>query len=221
MDFIFMFTREDLTVEDCLDVFDIIIQTGVKHLGFKDIGVPRETLVELNNRIKASGGISYMEVVSTTGEACLKSARAAVEIGVDRLLGGTQAEAMLEVLQGSGIAYFPFPGRPIGHPTKLGGTPVQVAADCRRFEALGCAGVDLLAYRATEAEPLELVRTARQALRGELIVAGSVGNPARVHELAEAGVDAFTVGSAAFDGSFSPRKGSLRSQISDILAACT
>jgi uncharacterized protein related to proFAR isomerase len=221
MDFIFMFTREDRTVEDCLDVFDIIIQTGVKHLGFKDIGVPRETLVDLADRIKASGGISYMEVVSTTGEACLNSARAAVEIGVDRLLGGTQAEAMLEVLQGSGIAYFPFPGRPTGHPTKLGGTPAQVAADCRRFEALGCAGVDLLAYRATEAEPLELVRAARHALRGELIVAGSVGNPARVHELAEAGVDAFTVGSAAFDGSFSPRKGSLRSQISDILAACT
>ncbi|HEX9790311.1 MAG TPA: HisA/HisF-related TIM barrel protein [Kiloniellales bacterium] len=221
MDFIFMFTREDQTVEDCLDVFDIIMQTGVKHLGFKDIGVPRETLVALNDRIKASGGVSYMEVVSTTSEACLNSARSAVEIGVDRLLGGTQAEAMLDVLQGSGIDYFPFPGRPAGHPTKLGGTPVQVAADCRRFEALGCAGVDLLAYRATEAEPLELVRAARQALKGELIIAGSVGSPARVQELAKAGVDAFTVGSAAFDGSFSPRKGSLRSQLTDILAACT
>jgi hypothetical protein len=221
MDFIFMFTREDQTVEDCLDVFDIIMQTGVKHLGFKDIGVPRETLVALNDRIKASGGVSYMEVVSTTSEACLNSARSAVEIGVDRLLGGTQAETMLDVLQGSGIDYFPFPGRPAGHPTKLGGTPVQVAADCRRFEALGCAGVDLLAYRATEAEPLELVRAARQALKGELIIAGSVGSPARVQELAKAGVDAFTVGSAAFDGSFSPRKGSLRSQLTDILAACT
>jgi len=220
MDFIFMFTRADQTVEDCLDIFDLIIETGVKHLGFKDIGVPREKLLALNERIKASGGISYMEVVSTTNDACLRSARAAIEIGVDRLLGGTDAEAMLEVLQGSGIAYFPFPGRPHGHPTQLGGTPAQVAADCRRFEALGCAGADLLAYRATEANPLELVHAARAALDGELIVAGSVDTPERVHELAEAGVDAFTVGSAAFDGSFSPRKGSLRSQLSDILAAC-
>jgi len=220
MDFIFMFTRADQTVEDCLDIFDLIIETGVKHLGFKDIGVPREKLLALNERIRASGGISYMEVVSTTNDACLRSARAAIEIGVDRLLGGTDAEAMLEVLQGSGIAYFPFPGRPHGHPTQLGGTPAQVAADCRRFEALGCAGADLLAYRATEANPLELVHAARAALDGELIVAGSVDTPERVHELAEAGVDAFTVGSAAFDGSFSPRKGSLRSQLSDILAAC-
>ena len=221
MDFIFMFTRDDQTVEDCLDVLDIIIETGVKHLGFKDIGVPRETLVALTERIGASGGVSYMEVVSTTTEACLNSARSAVEIGVDRLLGGTEAEAMLEVLQGSGIAYYPFPGRPEGHPTQLGGTPEQVAADCRRFEALGCAGADLLAYRATEAEPLALVRAARQTLKGELIVAGSVDTPARVKELAKAGADAFTIGSAAFDGSFSPRKGSLRSQLSDILTACT
>jgi hypothetical protein len=221
MEFIFMFTRDDQTVEDCLEIFDFIRDTGIKHLGFKDVGVARETLVTLNDRIKASGGVSYMEVVSTTSDACLNSARAAVDIGVDRLLGGTEAEAMLEVLPGSGITYFPFPGRPEGHPTQLGGTPEQVAADCRRFEALGCAGVDLLAYRATEADPLKLVRAARQALEGELIVAGSVGTRARVRELAEAGVDAFTVGSAAFDGSFSPRKGSLRSQLSDILAACT
>ncbi len=220
MEFIFMFTRDDQTVEDCLEVFDLARETGVKHLGFKDVGVARETLVALNDRIKASGGVSYMEVVSTTSEACLNSARSAVEIGVDRLLGGTEAEAMLEVLQGSGIAYFPFPGRPEGHPTQLGGTSEQVATDCRRFEALGCAGVDLLAYRATEADPLDLIRAARGALSGELIVAGSVGTPARVHDLAEAGVNAFTVGSAAFDGSFSPRKGSLRSQLSDILAAC-
>lgn len=220
MEFIFMFTRDDQTVEDCLEVFDFVRETGVKHLGFKDVGVARETLVALNDRIKASGGVSYMEVVSTTSEACLNSARTAVEIGVDRLLGGTEAEAMLEVLEGSGIAYFPFAGRPEGHPTQLGGTSQRVAADCRRFESAGCAGVDLLAYRATEAEPLDLVRAAREALSGELIIAGSVGTPGRVHALAEAGVDVFTVGSAAFDGSFSPRKGSLRSQLNDILAAC-
>jgi uncharacterized protein related to proFAR isomerase len=220
MEFIFMFTRDDQTVEDCLEVFDIVRDTKVRHLGFKDVGVTQDTLVTLNERIKASGGVSYMEVVSTTSEACLDSAQAAVDIGVDRLLGGTDAEAILEVLAGSGIAYFPFPGRPQGHPTRLGGTPEEISTDCRRFEAMGCAGVDLLAYRATEAEPIELVRAARQALDGELIVAGSVGDPARVRELAEAGVDAFTVGSAAFDGSFSPRKGSLRSQLNDILAAC-
>ncbi len=219
MEFIFMFTRDDQTVEDCLEILDFVRDSGIKHLGFKDVGVGRDTLLALNERIKARDGVSYMEVVSTTNEACLASARAAVEIGVDRLLGGTEAEAMLGVLECSGIAYFPFAGKPMGHPTQLGGTPEQVAADCRRFEKLGCAGVDLLAYRATGAAPLDLVRAARGALSGELIVAGSIDTPERVRALAAAGVDAFTIGTAAFDGSFSPRAGGLRVQIADILAA--
>jgi hypothetical protein len=118
------------------------------------------------------------------------------------------------------VAYYPFPGRPDGHPTRLGGVPETITADCRRFAALGCAGVDLLAYRATEADPLALVRAARAATPGEVIVAGSVNTPARIRALREAGADAFTIGSAAFDGSFSPRKGLLRSQLLDVLAAC-
>ena len=39
IDFIFMFTRADQTVEDCLDVFDVVVGAGVKHMGFKDVGV--------------------------------------------------------------------------------------------------------------------------------------------------------------------------------------
>jgi 2,4-dienoyl-CoA reductase-like NADH-dependent reductase (Old Yellow Enzyme family) len=219
IDFIFMFTRADETVEDCLEVFETVARAGVKHMGFKDVGASFETLVELNRRIKAAGAVSYLEVVSTTRESCLESARVARRLGVDRMMGGTDVRAILEVLDGSGIGYLPFPGRPLGHPTALAGRPGEVAADCRRFEALGCAGVDLLAYRATEADPLELVKAARRATKGTLVVAGSIGTPQRIRALAEAGADAFTVGTAAFDGSFSPRKGALGSQLAAILEA--
>lgn len=220
IDFIFMLTRQDQTVEDCLETFDLVKGLGIKHIGFKDVGVDRATLEELNRRIKASGATSYMEVVSTTFEDCLISARTACAIGVDRLLGGTEAERILEATAGTAIEYFPFPGRPEGHPTKLGGGPGEVAADCRRFAGLGCRGVDLLAYRATEADPLDLVRAARTAFDGTLIVAGSVDSPARIQALTESGADAFTIGSAVFDGSFSPTKGSTISQLKDVLAAC-
>ncbi|MEQ8354437.1 MAG: hypothetical protein RH942_02775 [Kiloniellaceae bacterium] len=219
IDFIFMFTRADQTVEDCLEVFETVARAGVKHMGFKDIGVELDVLVELNRRIKAVGAVSYLEVVSATHEACLASARAAREIGVDCVMGGTEAKEILEILDGSGINFLPFPGRPVGHPTTLGGRPGDVEDDCRRFESLGCAGVDLLAYRATDADPLDLVKAARRATRGTLVVAGSIDTPDRIRALAEAGANAFTVGSAAFDGSFSPRKGSLASQLGDILEA--
>lgn len=219
MDFVFMLTRDDQTVEDCLEVYDAIRPLGITHVGCKDVGVPPAVLDELFRRIRADGATSYLEVVSTTPEACLRSATVARDLGVDRLLGGTAAEEILAILKGTAVRYYPFPGKPVGHPTKLGGTPEQVAADCRRFEALGCAGVDLLAYRATEADPLALVRAAREALSGYLLVAGSVGDAARIRALAAAGADAFTIGSAAFDGSFAPRQGLLVSQLKAILAA--
>jgi len=219
MDFIFMLTRQDQTVSDCLTVLSEIQTVGLKHIGFKDIGADLETLRVLNRRIKESGAASYMEVVSTSADAALNSARIAAEIGVDRLLGGTQVQPILDILQGTGIGYYPFPGKPEGHPTQLGGSAADIAADCRTYLAMGCAGVDLLAYRATEAEPLDLVTAARGALgSGGLICAGAVDSPARIAALRDAGCDAFTIGSAAFDGSFSPRKGSLRSQLQDILA---
>ncbi len=215
-----MLTRQDQTVSDCLAVMAEIQPVALKHVGFKDIGADLETLRSLNRMIKESGATSYMEVVATTAEAALNSARIAVEIGVDRLLGGTQVEPTLRILQGTGIAYYPFPGRPEGHPTLLGGSPADIEADTKNFLALGCAGVDLLAYRATEADPLDLTAAGRRALGAKtgLICAGAVDSPARIAALRDAGCDAFTIGSAAFDGSFSPRKGSLRSQLEDILA---
>ena len=216
-----MLTRDDQTVEDALDVLDAIRPLGLRHIGFKDVGVPPDVLQELNQAIKAQGAISYLEVVSTTHEASLRSARIGLEIGVDRLLGGTDADAILAILNGSGIEYYPFPGFPRGHPTVLGGRPDDVEAHCRAFVAKGCAGVDLLAYRATDTEPLDLVRAARRALGDRtLIVAGSVDQPARIRALRDAGADAFTIGSAVFNGAFSPRKGALLSQLRDVLAAC-
>jgi hypothetical protein len=220
MDFVFMLTRSDQTVPDCLEVLDELRPLGLTHVGFKDVGVPPEVLAELARRIKASGATSYMEVVSTSPEACLRSARVARDIGIDRLLGGTQVDEVLAILAGSAVQYLPFPGRPFDHPTKLGGTAAQIEDDCRRFAALGCAGVDLLAYRATEADPLALVAAARRGTPGTLLVAGSVQTPDQIKALAGAGADAFTIGSAAFDGSFAPRMGSLRSQLRAVLDAC-
>ena len=218
MDFIFMLTRGDKTIEDSLAVLKQISAIGLRHVGFKDVGVPRETLQALTAAIRDIGATSYMEVVSESPEACLNSARVARDLGVDRLLGGTQINEIKTILAGTQTQYFPFPGRPAGHPTKLGGSAADVEADCRRIMDMGCAGADLLAYRATEAEPLALVEAARRGLgSGYLIVAGSITTPERIRAIADAGADAFTIGTAVFDGSYSPRKGSILSQLSDVL----
>ncbi len=257
MDFIFMLTRRDRTIDDAEDLVDAVAELGVRHIGFKDVGVPGAVQERLVARIRARGATSYLEVVSTSPASIASSLAAgaalgvdrepprpdrlgrpdavvAVDVehlaarrgaagaalGVDRILGGTDLAAAERALGGLD-RYFPFPGRPVGHPTRLEGSAVDVERDARQARAGGCGGVDLLAYRATDADPLALVRAARRGV-GErlLIVAGSVQSASQVHALAAAGADAFTVGSAVFDGTFSPTKGSLRGQILGILDAC-
>ena len=213
-----MLTHQDRTVPDCLAILEEAAPLGLRHIGVKDIGVDEDTVYRLHTRIKELGAVSYLEVVATSPEAALHSAQIGKAVGVDRLLGGTQVTETLEILAGSKVEYYPFPGTPVGHPTRLRGGAAQVEAHCATFAALGCAGADLLAYRAIEAEPLALVRAARNGLKAKtLICAGGVDSPARIAALRGAGTDGFTVGSAAFNGVFAPGE-PLTAQLKAILA---
>jgi hypothetical protein len=218
MDFIFMLTRHDATVSDALQVMDAIEPLHLRHIGFKDVGVPHKTLRELHARIKESGAHSYLEVVSTSRERALTSVCLAADLRVDYLLGGIWIEETLRILDGSGIGYLPFVGRPEGHPTRLHGTPASIAEDCRRARELGCAGVDLLAYRAEDAHALDLVKAARSALTGRLVVAGSVERTEQLAALQHAGADAFTIGSAVFAGAINPDAGLLTTQLRTVVS---
>jgi len=220
MDFIFMLTREDRTVADCLDIVDAVGDLGLMHMGFKDVGVGPDLLAALNKRIRESGATSYMEVVATTPEEAAEAARLAVDLDVECLLGGCAPRACLSALGESEIAYYPFPGRPRGLPTVLHGTIDEIVADCRQFAEAGCAGVDLLAYRAVEADPIELIHAVRSAIEGDVIVAGDVNTPQRVRDIAAAGADAFTVGTAALSGAFAPGRPGLCAQLEAIMEAC-
>src|ERR1700730_15142582 len=188
-----MMTSGDRTVGDCLAVLDEVAGLGLRHIGFKDVGVAPEVLDTLHRRIKDAGATSYLEVVSLTPESTRQSALVGHRLGVDRLLGGGDAATVLEAIAGSGIEYFPFAGRPQGHPTALLGSPDEIAVACPR------AGGG--------------------ALSGKLIVAGSVDGPTRVRELRALDVDAFTVGTALFERRFVPGEPSLRAQVAAALAA--
>ncbi len=54
MDFIFMLTRQDRTIADCLELFELIRPLKLGHVGFKDIGVSPETLSKLAGAIRDS-----------------------------------------------------------------------------------------------------------------------------------------------------------------------
>ena len=81
--FIFMLTNNDRTIPDALERLPAVIAAGVRHIGFKDIGLPYGDLATLQGAIKAAGATSYLEVVSLDRESELSSVRSAIRLGVD------------------------------------------------------------------------------------------------------------------------------------------
>src|SRR5262245_48757378 len=135
-DFILMLTANDRTIPDAPARLAEALEGGVRHIGFKDVGLPMSELKGLAASIRAAGGRSYLEVVSLDEQKELASARAAVDLDVDCLLGGTRAQLVTEVIRDHPIRYHPFPGRISGHPSVLDGTEEEIVASARRLADL-------------------------------------------------------------------------------------
>ncbi|MEA2144870.1 MAG: hypothetical protein QOG59_457 [Solirubrobacteraceae bacterium] len=198
-----MLTRDDRTVNDARRVYESVLDSGISHVGCKDVGLPRDELAALMDDIRAAGHTSYLEVVSETEEATLQSARVAAEIGPDYLIGGTLIEPVQEIIAATGIRFFPYVGQIIDHPCLLRGSIEEIAQDAARAQELGVDGLNLLAYR-YDGDVDALVESVAKATSLPVIAAGSVDSAARIRALAERGVWAFTIGTAALDGALVP-----------------
>jgi hypothetical protein len=200
INFIFMLTHSDATVPNALEVLEELRDSGLKYVGFKDVGASTEQLKEVTDAAHEQGLEVMLEVVSTSAADERRSLEAAVEIGVDWVLGGTNPEMGTEVLAGSEAKYCPFPGTVVGHPSVLEGKIEEIAADTARLtQTPGIDGVDLLAYRHATANIQALVEAVVAASEGPVIAAGSVVDFDQVAMLERAGVWGFTIGSAIFE----------------------
>jgi hypothetical protein len=198
IEFIFMLTRDDVTVGDAADVLASLRESGLRYVGFKDVGPPPETLAEVTRAAHEAGMEVILEVVSTSAEDELRSLRAAPDIGVDWVLGGTHAREGVEILGGA-VKYCPFAGTILGHPSVLLGTIRESAAHAAELTAMdGVHGVDLLAYRHAAEDPIALTRAVAAAADGPVIAAGSVASVGQIAALEAAGAWGFTIGSAIF-----------------------
>lgn len=215
--FIFMLTRNDRTVPDASQQLQTALSLGVRHIGFKDIGLPLEQLKGLNAAIKAGGATSYLEVVSLDRESEIVSAKAAAEIGVDVLLGGTRVDDVLPIIKGTGIQYFPFPGRITGHPSVLEGTIEEIVESAKTIAGRdGVHGLDLLAYRSDQNVP-ELMKAVCAAVSKPVYIAGSIATPERIAIVQSVGAAGFTIGTAALDGKYPANGNDVPSQLTAII----
>jgi 4-hydroxythreonine-4-phosphate dehydrogenase len=202
-EFIFMLTRNDETVADARAIYASVADLGLRHVGCKDVGLPLAELKQLIEDIRANGHTSYLEVVSESDDSMVASARTAVEVGSDYLIGGTAVEAIQGVIAGTRMKFFPYIGTVIGHPCLLRGSIHDIVADAKRVEQLGVDGINLLAYRYDGDVPT-LIKSVAAVTRLPLICAGSVDSAERIRALRDLGVWAFTIGTAALDGVLVP-----------------
>lgn len=201
IEFIFMLTHHDTTVDNALEAYEELRDTDLRYVGFKDVGASPALLTEITRRAHEDGREVMLEVVSTSVSDELRSIDMAPQIGVDWVLGGTHVAEALPRLKGSAIRYCPFPGRVTGHPSILTGDITEIARSAKTLTSLnGVHGLDLLTYRHPTADPEALTSAVVDASAGPVIVAGSVEGAAQIQLLARSGAWAFTIGSAIFEG---------------------
>ena len=148
IEFVFMLTRDDVTVGDAPEVLATLRDSGLRYVGFKDVGPPPAVLAEVTAAAHDAGMEVMLEVVSTEAEDELRSLRAAREIGVDWVLGGTHPEEGVDDPRRRGHQLLPVPGIVEGHPSVLKGEIEAIADHAAQLTAMdGVHGVDLLAYR--------------------------------------------------------------------------
>ena len=217
-DFIFMLTRNDRTVADAAVHAETALRAGIRHIGFKDVGLPFDALAGLARQIREGGASTYLEVVSLDRDSEIRSVKAAIDLGVDYLLGGTHVEDVLPLLEGTPIRYYPFPGRIVGHPSILEGTQAEIVKSAVALASHpGVAGLDLLAYRSGGNVP-SLIDAVCRAVPKPVIVAGSVDRPDQIEAIRKSGAAGFTVGTSALDGRFPAKSPALEFQLRAISA---
>jgi hypothetical protein len=218
--FIFMLTHHDVTIKNALEVFDQVKDTGLTHLGCKNIGLPEPELQELFGSAKKRGLTTFMEVVSYSKEETVEALLLADRLPVDYLIGGmpnfTEMVMDLRKQKDLNVRYFPYVGTIVDHPCVLKGSIESIVADARRTMALGAAGINLLAYRHREVCPQELLRQYIQQIPIPTVVAGDIDRPERIHEVTSMGYWGFTIGGAVLEKKFVP-EGSLADQIAAVL----
>jgi DNA-binding NarL/FixJ family response regulator len=217
--FIFMLTRNDVTVANAAELAREAIAAGARHIGFKDTGASPAQLRSLTDEMRAAGVTTYLEVVSLGAAVELASAELALALGVDVLMGGVRPEVVGRRVERAGVRYFPFAGRIVGHPSVLAGPPDEIVASARDIAALpGVDGLDLLAYRSAH-DGAALAGAVCAAVGKPVVVAGSIDRPERIAAVRQAGAHGFTVGTAALDEVFPAAAPGLSGQLAAIQAA--
>ncbi|MFV9429037.1 hypothetical protein ACNJ7K_10890 [Rhodococcus aetherivorans] len=202
---IVMLTHHDVTVPNAREVFREAADLPVNFWGFKDIGLSLKESEQLVTDFRDAGKTAVLEAVNFSETDMLSTVSFAADCGIEYLTGGQFTETVRNKVRDAGMKYFPFCGETHGPPITLSGTLDDIEQDVTRLLELGVDGVDLVAYRYTDGDPIELARRVIATAGGErTIVAGSINSVERIRLMHDLGPFGFTIGGALFEGTLRP-----------------
>lgn len=122
-----MLTKDDRPIDDAVEVLESLAGSGLRYVGFKDVGADPERQQEITALAHGLEMEVMIEVVSTSADAEAHSVKSARSANVDWVLGGTNPQGGVVLLAGTAIHYCPFPGTVTGHPSVLSGSIEAIA----------------------------------------------------------------------------------------------
>ena len=213
---ILMFTHNDMTVPDAIGYFKKVKDLPVDFFGFKEAGLSREKMNELNQEIHEAGFKTFLEIVEYEEDKILGPAEMAMEMGFDYLMGTVYFPSIWNVISRE-IKYFPFCGKIYDRPSILDGSIEEITSDAKKIASQGVHGFDLLAYRYKYPDKVnDLVLALKDAVDLPIVSAGSINSFKRLQETIDQEVWGFTIGGAFFEKTFVPES-SYRDNVISVL----
>ena len=202
MKFIIMLTNHDKTVGDAITIFEKNKDAPTNYWGFKDVGIEKDKIKKLANKMKEKGKTIFFEGIKESEKECIESAKIAIECEFDYFIGPIYSDSLGKILKNSGVKFFPTCGKRKGTPRMLYGTIEETINDAKRIINLGVDGICLSVYRYMDGKPEELAEKFVKSINVPIIMSGTLNNYERLDVIKRMNPWGFTIGTAFFDDSF-------------------
>lgn len=205
---IILLTYNDQTVRNAMDVFKECYDLPIDNWGFKNNGISKREMCELNDLLKSKGKTTFFEVVTYDEESCMNAAKFAHECGFDYLIGTLYYPRVWEFIKTKSLRYFPFVGDVKGIPSVLRGKAEDIVLQAEDlFYNQNVHGVNILAYRYQTGSSEKLAKSIVDKTKSNTIIAGGIDSFERIKEIDSIQPWGFTIGSALFAEKFVPGAG--------------
>lgn len=213
---IVMLTQNDQTSKDAIPIFHECQDLPIDYWGFKNVGISETEMCELINAMKKAGKKTFLEVVTYTKESCMSAAKFACKHKFDFLLGTLFYPDVWNYLKTEEIQYYPFIGNVFDSPSSLSGSSEDMINESDRFFTEGIPGIDVLAFRYINGNPIHLAQKIVKNTKLRVILAGSINSVERINAVNSINPWGFTIGSALFTQNF-VKGGGFRENLEKVL----